>query len=299
MIDIAIRPTLEQLQAWIEAYVPEKDLFFLRAEDISFLQNELTGTLVFPRNEFFSHSSYSEIQMVNSYTYWMIKKDAAFVIVAPSNWITALNEEKKEYLLKRQVELGRGMTGPLSLFSKFGDFPPEYIIEVDGEQHVVMQRALWESLPNEVKEEMLCTIAQQYDAWDAKPVPSTLPAHLAPYANTFATKSGANCLAATLFAISTEPQLEEWIIQEWVHDQTFEEKLRLASYVKTEDSFIGGDVVAWVNDSGVIQHAAYCIEDDLFFNKSGQIFTNPWKIVDWAELEQSWEQFTPQVFRKI
>ncbi|QTD43116.1 hypothetical protein [Sporosarcina sp. Te-1] len=236
---------------------------------------------------------------MNSYTYWTITKDAAFVIVAPPKWVTALAAEKKEVLFKRQVELGRGLTGPLSLFSSFGTFPQEYVIELDGEQHVIMQRVLWESLPKEAKEEMLCTIAQQFDAWDARPIPSTLPAHLVPYANTFATTPGANCLAAALFAICTEPELEEWIIQEWVHDQTFAEKLRLASFAKTEERFKGGDVVAWVNEEGVIQHAAYCIEDDLFFNKNGQIFFNPWKIVDWAELEQNWDQFTPQVYRKI
>ncbi|MBB4826778.1 hypothetical protein HNO89_004060 [Sporosarcina luteola] len=299
MIDIAIRPTPEQLQAWIEAYVPEKDLFFLEAEDISVLQDTLTGTLVFPRNEFFSHSSYNGIQMVNSYTYWTISKHAGFVMVAPPNWVTTLDPAKRDVLFKRQVELGRGLTGPLSHFSDLGALPQEYVIEVNGKQHVIMQRALWGTLSNEAREDLLCTIAQQYDAWDAKPIPSMLPVHLTPYANTFAATSGANCLAATLFAISTEPESEEWIINEWVHNHTFAEQLKIASFVKTEDRFEGGDVVAWVNEEGIIQHAAYCIEGSLFFNKNGQTFFNPWKIVEWTELENNWSRYTPQVYRKM
>lgn len=247
MIDIAIRPTPEQLHTWMETYVPDKDLFFLREEDIPALEGNLTGTLVFPRNEFFNHSSYSTIHMVNSYTYWTISKDAAFVIVATPEWITALDASKREFLFKRQVELGRGLAGPLALFSCLGDFPQEYVVEWDGVHYGIMQRALWESLPYEAKEQLLCMIAQQYDPWEAKSIPSSLPIHLAAYANTFASESGANCLAATLFAISTKPEVEEWIIHEWVHDQTFAEKLKMASFKRTDDHFQGGDVVAWVN----------------------------------------------------
>ena len=54
----------------------EKDLFFLRKDELVLFQNDLQGALVIPRAEFFQHSSYNGIQMVNSYMYWMISKDA-------------------------------------------------------------------------------------------------------------------------------------------------------------------------------------------------------------------------------
>ena len=58
------------------------------------------------------------------------------------------------------------------------------------------------------------------------------------------------------------------------------------------------DVVAWVNEEEVIQHAAYCIDGQLFFNKNGQTFFNPWKIVHYDELKKEWEKYTPRVYRK-
>ncbi|WOV88364.1 hypothetical protein QWT69_04365 [Sporosarcina oncorhynchi] len=149
-----------------------------------------------------------------------------------------------------------------------------------------------------MKEEIISKPYQQYDSWSGQPVPATTPSHLLPYANTFSTASGANCLAAVLYAISTCPEEEEWIIHEWVHPETFALQLKRASYNQTEEHFRANDVVVWVNEENVIQHVSYCIDGYLFFNKSGQVFTNPWKVVDWSELEQSWSHFTPVVYRK-
>ena len=66
----------------------------------------------------------------------------------------------------------------------------------------------------------------------------------------------------------------------------------------TEEHFQANDVVAWVDEEEVIQHAAYCIDGDLFFNKNGQTFFNPWKIVHGDELKKEWERYTLRVYRK-
>lgn len=297
-MEITIQPTQQQLDYWIEKYVPEKDLFFLRTDDLPLFQNNLRGALVIPRAEFFQHSSYNGIQLVNSYMYWMISKDAEFVIVAQPEWITTLPTDARYTLLKLQIELGRGLVGPLSILSVQHTFPEDYIVEINTEKFGVMQRAMWLKLPTPIKEEIICKTAQQYDDWTSLQAPTSTPSHLANYANMFSSEPGANCLAATLYAISSKPELDEWIIHEWIHGETFMQQLTRASFTRIEDDFAGGDVIIWVDDNGNTQHATYCIDGQLFFNKNGQTFFNPWKIVDWTELEEEWKRFKPYVYRR-
>jgi len=297
-MDITIQPTQQQLDYWIEKYIPEKDLFFLRSSDLSSFQNDLRGTLVFPRSEFFDHSSYRGIQMVNSYMYWMISKEAEYVIVAQPEWIASLPADKRHVLFTLQYELGRGLVGSLSLLSEQDSFPKDFIIEMNGEKFGILQRAMWMELPTSVKEDIIRKTAQQYNEWTSIQVPESTPTHLVKYANSFSTEPGANCLAATLFAISTEPELDEWIVHEWIHGETFMQKLTQASFTKVDDRFTGGDAVVWIDENHNVQHAAYCIDGHLFFNKDGQTFFNPWRIVEWTELEESWKRFTPYVYRK-
>ncbi|WP_252504303.1 hypothetical protein [Sporosarcina sp. Marseille-Q4943] len=297
-MDITIKPTQQQLDYWIEKYIPEKDLYFLRTNDLPLFQNDLQGALVFPRAEFFGHSSYNGIEMVNSYMYWKISKEAEFVIVAQPEWIASLSADTRQKLFTLQYELGRGLVGPITLLSDQDSFPKDYILEVNGERLGVLQRAMWMKLPTSIKEEIVRKTAQQYDEWTSMQPPAATPSHLTNYANTFSTEPGANCLAATLFAISSDPDLDEWIIHEWVHGEAFKQKLAQASFTEVEDRFQEGDAVVWMDENGNVQHAAYCIDGQLFFNKNGQTFFNPWKIVDWAELEEEWERFTPSVYRK-
>ncbi|MCM3745230.1 hypothetical protein M3193_13910 [Sporosarcina luteola] len=298
-MDIKIQPTQQQLDHWIEKYVPEKDLFFLQESDFSLFQKDLAGTLVFPKEEFFKHSSYNGIQMVNSYMYWMISKGAELVIVAQPEWITSLSDETRNALFAFQYELGRGLVGPLSLLPGLDSFPKDYILELNGEKLGVLQRKMWMELPTSLKEEIVCKTAQLYDEWTSlQPPATTTPSHLINYANTFSTEPGANCLAATLFAISSKPELDEWIIHEWIHGDTFMRKLTLASFTKVEDRFTAGDAVVWIDDNNNVQHAAYCIDGQLFFNKNGQTYFNPWKIVEWTELDEEWKRYKPCVYRK-
>ncbi|WOV88363.1 hypothetical protein QWT69_04360 [Sporosarcina oncorhynchi] len=142
MTTIALKPMREQFDIWFHTSVPEKDLFFLREEDLSVVEESLAGTLLFPREEFFNHSSYKGVQMVSSYMYWTVAREMAFVIVATPTWLTRLNHEKRRFLLKRQVELCSGLAVPVSLLTNSTMIPEDYIIEKDNEQFAVIRRAM-------------------------------------------------------------------------------------------------------------------------------------------------------------
>ena len=296
-MNIQIQPLQEQIDNWIENHVPEKDLFFLKEQDLNTFENYLQGTLVMSRDEL-RHSSYNQIQWVNSYTTWNISKDFQFVIIAQPDWILTLALQEREVLFRIQYEAGRGLVFPLSYFSRQAALPKEYIINVNDEQVIVIQKDMWMKLPTFYQEEAIQAYAQGYDDWTSTEIPANIPAHLRKYANTFSTTAGANCLAAVLYAVSMNPERQEWIINEWIFQNTFIEGLKYAGYSPTDKEFEKGDVVAWVNEDGVIQHATYCMGNQLFFNKNGQTFFNPWKIVTWDELQEEWKRFTPCVYQK-
>lgn len=289
-----MEPTKEQVRSWIESFVPKMDLFFVQEKDLIMLEKHLSEVLVIPRKEFFGHSSYKQIQLVNSYTYWNISDKVEFVIVAQPDWISKLPEPKKRELLFIQYEVSRGLIFSLSLFSFVDLLPEEYIFEDKGEKFIVIQRNIWDQLPYKVKENAIQAYSQLWDTWIGCDVPHQTPIHIKEYANKFSTESGSNCLSATLFAITEQ----DWIIGEWVHPDTFLNGLERANFSRTNDQIQKGDVITWINNEGVVQHASYHIDNNYFFNKNGQTFFNPWKITHWDQLNKEWSQYKTNVYRK-
>ncbi|WP_299739071.1 hypothetical protein [uncultured Rossellomorea sp.] len=290
-----IQPTPNTMKEWIQTYVPDKDLFFLPETKLASFKEYVSNILVIPYEEFMSHSSYKQVQLANSYEYWNISKEVNYVLVTPFGWINHLPAEKKIDLYHIQKEVGRGLIHPISDFSVDTSFLSESIIEVKGEEYLVLHHAMWAELSYPSKEELMKEIAQQWEEWICYDYPINTPSHLIKFVNTFPSRAGSNCLSTTLFAITQQ----EWIIHEWVHPQTFLQSLEHEHYhVITSQDIEAGDVVTWENSDGIIQHATYCIGDHFFFNKRGQTFFNAWSIVHLDDLKEDWGRFRMKMFRK-
>jgi hypothetical protein len=289
-----LQPTADILKHWIKAYVPDKDLFFLPEANLASFKDYLSNVLVVPHEEFKNHSSYKQVQLANSYEYWNLSKDVAYVLVTPPGWVNHLPADKKMELLQIQVEVGRGLIHPFS-DSVNTSFLSENTIEVNGEKYLVLHKAMWEDLSYANKEELITDIAQQWEDWTCYDVPIQTPKHLLPFANTFPVRAGSNCLSATLFAITQQ----EWMIHEWVHPQTFLQSLENENYhVITSHDIRAGDVLTWENADGIIKHASYCIDGHFFFNKRGQTFFNAWSIVHIDNHKEDWGHYHMKIFRK-
>ncbi|MBD7971357.1 hypothetical protein [Paenibacillus gallinarum] len=291
---IMIEPSKELIRIWMDIYVPEKDLLFLREEDLRNLERYLNRVLVIPKKEFFNHSSYTVIQLVNSFEYWNISKEVQYIVVAESDWLSHQSKDIQKQISNIQLQINRGLILPLSLCTDSFFFPEEYLVKDSEREYIVLQSKMWRRIPYETKENLLKVYAKQWDDWTCYELPEQTPLHLQKYANTFPAQAGGNCLSATLFALTKQ----EWIINEWVHPRTFFEGLKRANYfnAKIED-IQNGDVVVWVNEEGIIQHASYHISQNLFFNKNGQTFFNPWIIIDWNELELKWKKYRYEIYR--
>ncbi|TCZ79258.1 hypothetical protein E0485_05145 [Paenibacillus albiflavus] len=298
-MNIALRPTQDQISRWIEQYVPDKDLFFVTEMGLNRFRAFLDEVLVMPRQEFKNHAAYTQIQINNSYEIWNISTNNQFVIIAQPSWIMSLPSEFRDELFRLQIAARRGLIIPLSLITDVSMFPAEFIVEEQNKSYVILQRMMWQQLLYDCKVHTIEAYAQSWDNWKAIDAPEMLPASLRKYANSFPSESGANCLAATLYAISMNPEGQEWIIHEWIHPLTFIQSLSYANYsATTTEELQVGDVVVWVDEAGNIQHASYHIGDHLFFNKDGQTFFNPWKIIHLDELKTEWNIYQIRIYRK-
>ncbi|MCA0987419.1 hypothetical protein [Guptibacillus algicola] len=291
---VEIVPTKEQIKSWMKEFVPKKDFFFVKEKDLPTFNHHLNEVLLIPSDEFFRHPSYRQVELSNSYTYWNISKDVDYVIAAHSSWIENLNKEKKRVILNNQIKVNRGLIMPLSYFIDETLVPEEYIFEETEGELVVIQHDMWNALPEGIRESALLEYARQWEDWSCYETPDATDNHISRYANHFSTLSGSNCLSTTLFAVTKQ----EWIIKEWMHPATFSNGLKIANYTLTSGKIQCGDVITWVNENNSIQHAAYYIGNDLVFNKNGQTFFNPWKIVHIDQLNEQWNQYTKKIYRK-
>lgn len=289
-----IQPSLEQMKKWIENYVPEKDFFFLQEKHLPLFEEELTEVLLIPKDEFFNHATYKQIQLSNSFEYWNLSKKVDFVMVSSADWVVGLPASNREVLFNIQVGLNRGLIFPLDYFSEVSDELKESTIKANEDEVIVVVASLWRELSFEVKEHLMKKYAQLWDEWMGEEMPEELPVVMKKYANNFPGEGGSNCLSATLFAVSRQ----EWMIHEWVHPQTFTEMLRRTHQLVETQELVAGDVVVWVTEEGQVQHASYHIGNGLFFNKNGQTFFNPWKIIGFSELQTEWERHSLNVYRR-
>ncbi len=287
-----IKPTADVLTSWIESYVPKKDFFFISLEAMKKGVN-FSDALIMPINEFYNHNTYGQISYLNSYEYWNIK-NAHYVVIAESEWIEQLSEADRAFILNEQIQCERGLVLPASFIQDISQIPPYYVQN----NQVVLQRSMWEKLSHSCKEQLLTLMVYEWwDKGDCEDIPNFLPDFLKPFANTFGVHQGANCLAAVLFAISEGKQ--QWFIHEWVHQHTFIEKLNYYQYEKIcTENLQEGDVLVWIDEKDIIQHAAYHIGQNLFFNKHGQTIFDPWKLLKKEHLYNKWAPFKPVVYRR-
>lgn len=53
------------------------------------------------------------------------------------------------------------------------------------------------------------------------------------------------------------------------------------------------------SDQGQLVHASYCVREELFFNKHGQVRFNLWKLIDHGEVMEHWGAYRLQIERRL
>jgi len=279
---LTISPTAAQLASWTQIYVPEFDVFYLKDR---FDFENMSEVVLYSAAEFFGDPKYQDIELNNAFEYWKRSKDVQYVMIAPPHWFGRLPETQKRMLNQQQVELNRGLVFPLPLGElTFGE---EYVAS----GHVVLCNELWAAID---RDQFLLAVAKEWDDGICLEMPADTPEHLRDFADSYPDKSGGNCLGAAIFALCGDAE----IANVWLHQEPFLAALRDNNYHEIpDDSHSGGDVVVGYDKNRKIQHAAYCVTTDCYFNKDGQSFFNPWKLVSRETLETEWPSLTWKTWR--
>ncbi|MBS4172815.1 hypothetical protein [Bacillus sp. FJAT-49736] len=301
----------EALRNWEAIAVPDVELFFF--ETIKQIQELMPlGTLIIPRHEFNNHRSYQAMDINNSYQLWGVSNSGNYVCVLPPVLFPTIGNEKKKAILKIQKKLNRGLIYPwtlveevlkelpLSKEDKTRNLMKPYIFDVDGETCVAFQKEMWCQAPQILRWKMLMKIAESY----IDEIPEVEEAFLSPflrkYSNRFPAINGPNCFAAALAAATEDVQASEWIINQWIHPDTFLLGLEMRGYKELEcelDQLEPKDILVWKNQNAAFIHASFHLGKGLFFNKDGQTFFNRWQIISEADLYRSWGSKNLSVFR--
>lgn len=284
-------PTFDEIEAWCQTFVPKETLYWI---DSTFFEELPSSVLILPRGEFSRHPAYKNPHLSNAYLTWMMGEGVTHVVHAPLNTVDSLRQDVKSRLLEYQVTMNRGLVLPLTVEQR-NEVSDDAIVEKDGESFIVLDESNWKKLSTETRHSLIYRYAKEWDAWEGERCDERTPAHLATYANTFPIHEGSNCLAATLFATTQH----EWMIHQWVHPETFLQTILQRGFQTVTDAVPeSGDVLTFWNEQEQLVHASYCVRENLYFNKHGQVRFNPWKLIDHDELLKHWGSYRMRIERK-
>ncbi|TDM12107.1 hypothetical protein [Macrococcus lamae] len=234
----------------------EKDLFFINRSTYELLTDELKTTVVCPKDEFRGHAIYKSFHVSNCHRTWRIS-DYDYVIAAQPGWYESLPADKQQLVFNEQKR-----TGSCMLIG-----------------NILITQNYWMSL-TEAQQQYLISL---YDETIEEVDITSLPERFTRLHGQFPDEHGGNCFAAALYGVTNEVT----ILGEWIHDQMFTDMLARNHYVQTEQPS-QDSVLVFVRD-GVVVHASYVIDDEYCFNKSGQMFYNPWHIARIDKVKEEWK----------
>lgn len=309
MIFVEKRINLSQgkLQKWEQAFVPEMDLFFFRKQDQHLLMEFGVNCLIFSIEEFLKHPTYTAVSYRTSYSYWSLTEDITTVVVVPQRVFPSIIGAVRNSILQIQRKVGRGLIFEARYFEGILREPAKSLLSpfqfvMNDQQYFAIQKEVWIQLPKSFKSDLLTRIALKYDT--PGEFNSLIPTErvTSTYVNAYPNEHGPNCLSSTLFVASSIKQkfTLDWMMKEWIHPITFMNGLAQLGYREiplSQDAIYPHDILIWTDKQERIVHASFHIDQHYFFNKNGQTFFNPWKIIHMRELEEQWNMYTVKVYR--
>lgn len=246
----------------------EFDLFFISEASLNQHQHYLLNTLVVPKEEFKKNSGLSNIVNHSTYQTWHLTYE--FVIVAEPGWYESIENTFKDALKQEMIHNGTHLINDDRLITS----------------------AYWDKLSKIEQINFIQLFDDEPSKTDITQFSSI--SHLTALHNKFPENHGANCLSATLYALTKNP----FILEQWVHQETFMLFLNRLGYKELETSFNRGDIICFYQDN-ILTHACYAIDDEYVFNKQGQTFWEPWTIERFETIQSNRDEVNYKIYKKI
>lgn len=272
---------------WVREFVPTTTVWWW---DDSPIPQPDSAQRIVERSDGRNDPIIGDIRHVNAYLQWRIPPELRRYVIDSDNWFSSLSEDQRLKVAAMQVRLGRGLCIDTHRFGGEPDVPASSIS--DGK--VVLSRTLWDSLPLELRRNVILSELPLWDDNTTYSLSPDTPQHIREVANCFVLQEGINCLAVTAYAISRAPEhLNQWLFPDSFHKILNEFGYREHSAAEPR----AGDVILFRDGDGNTVHAGYVLAEDRILNKSGQSWFNPIAIKTHKQLLEDWSAFKPAILR--
>ncbi len=265
MKKVNFKPSKALIKQWTQTLIPPYDVFFFKGYTNI---NEIDSNLI-SIDEYINE--FSDIKYINAYEHWNVKTIAKYVYVDYNNNLLS-NNKYKDYIYNQQIECCRG----LILDNK-----------------TLLTNYLFNNLDYEQKEILVLKYAKEIDDWLGY-----LNTNIAPYikkvANKFVEEDVCNCLAVTLYGATNN---DLWL-KDWTDENSFVNQLKELNYTKTNDNYYQDDIVVFKKNERIV-HACYCVDGNLFLNKSGQSRFNPIVLLPLDSIIKDWQDCCYEILRRV
>lgn len=278
---VIIKPQKELIKEWVGSLIPPYDVFFFCDKTNI---NEIDDGLI-TMDEYLK--KFSNIEYINAYEHWNVKIKAKYVYVDYDNSLL-LNDNNRNFIYQQQVECGRG------LVLESENRENENIKLGMYQNKLILTNYLFNRLDYKHKEKLTIEYAKDIDDWYGYTT-NDIPDYINQVANKFIAIDGCNCLSTTIYGASCDDD----ILLKWLDGKFFAKKLKELKYVKksTKD-FKSTDIIVFIDKQQNIIHACYCVNKDLFLNKSGQSRFNPIVLLPFEHIIKDWSDYEYYVFSK-
>jgi len=261
---IKIKPSKKLLKHWVETLIPPYDVFFFKELTIF---DEINKDLITIKEYI---KTFDDIRYINAYDHWDVKNNAKYVYIDYKNNLLS-NLDVRDYIYKQQIKCCRGLI-------------------LDGDK--VLTNWLFNSLKYKDKEILTIKYAKEIDDWIGYDN-GQMSKYIKNVANKFIKDDGCNCLAVSLYGATKD---DNWL-KDWTDENNFKSQLKKINYVKVNDDYNEDDIIVFKKDNQTI-HACYCVDKELFLNKSGQSKFNPIVLLPFNDVKKDWNNCTIEIYRK-
>jgi hypothetical protein len=256
-----------------------------------------------------------ELSYRDSYATYAMTLQAQTIAFLTADDFDQLEAETQQRLLAAQMESKRGH---IYLWDEVAEYVQSCLalartrcFSRHGRVYLVPDMRLWQAIPDDVRIRWIID-------WISLDAPhcrsSTLSEHdwlrlnqpnVRKLAGTFASKSGPNCFATTVAAISRSDGDVTQIADQWLHQPEFLAALYQHGYqvnlsASVSDLALYDAVLVWFDHDHRAQHTCYLVGEGLAINKNSQAWFSPRQLLLIKEIVAYWSDtnFQIQVYER-
>lgn len=289
---IGCRVETPTLEAWSRHLVFEREPIFLTDAAREWLGPEM---LALTRAEFAVLSGSLGLAFKDAYRTYSVSNDATRVMLFSSEEFHLLSLETRARLMRLQTQLDRGQVYPISFVLRvLRDFPSAMgflesdTFDTDAGPHVGLRYDAWWRLSTRVRHAWLehfvsqdrsVCLSARLSGRMLQSITGKHPSIVSELIGSFASRSGPNCFATTLAAVTNSLTIARSISGLWLPAESFLRELTERGFhprAPLKNARLeSGDVIVWFDADHRARHACYALTPEMVLNKDAQAWYAP------------------------